>query len=82
MLNFDGGFQWDIALKFEHTMNMKTEFLFVSSSDSFCLIASHMYALKAQNQKPFIMILLCYLLHPVTGSRPQQQKAKEMKMMD
>ena len=35
------GFQCDIALRLRHALNMKTEFLFVSSSDSFCLIASH-----------------------------------------
>ena len=42
MFNFDGVFSV-IALELRYTMKMKTEFLFFSSSDSFCLITSHMF---------------------------------------
>ena len=35
------GFQQNIALKLEHTVQLKTRLPFISSSDSFCLITSH-----------------------------------------
>ena len=40
-VHFLCGFQRDIALKLRHTMKLKSDFSFFSSSDSFCLIASH-----------------------------------------
>ena len=40
-VQFWWGFQHNIALTLWHTMEMKIEFDFFSSSDSFCLITSH-----------------------------------------
>ena len=42
------GFEHNIALKSKHTVKMQTGFLFVSCSDSFCLITSHMMITQQQ----------------------------------
>ena len=53
MLNVDGVFSM-IKLGSRHAFKMKNEFLIFSTSDSFCLIASHMAkAHSISNMKDF-----------------------------
>ena len=40
-VQFRWGFQQSVALKIKHAITLKTRLLVFSSSDSFCLITSH-----------------------------------------